>query len=187
MPGHGYKLQEGGFLLSVSHSVGQSALTWGMWTIVLTGMDGFVQAYPGYGFYFGIRGYLDEDIEGMRKWVGSGLLSHVDLNGVSSRMLQLIHHGLLLRLSQLCLCLQAVLKNVELRGSTLGSREEFRATVDFVNEHKIRPVVDRVVAGIDDLEGIDGLFKDLKKGRQFGKLIVKIETWDRGTQIGSKL
>ncbi|KAL8927863.1 MAG: hypothetical protein Q9172_001163 [Xanthocarpia lactea] len=64
MPGHGYKVQESGFLLSVSHSVGASDLTWGMWTIVLVGINEYVQAYPGYDFQFAIRKFPDEDIEG---------------------------------------------------------------------------------------------------------------------------
>ncbi|KAL8659928.1 MAG: hypothetical protein Q9202_006883 [Teloschistes flavicans] len=64
MPGHGYKEQEGGFLLSVSHSAGRSELTWGMWTIVLTGINGYVQAYPGYDFQFTIRRYEPADIAG---------------------------------------------------------------------------------------------------------------------------
>ncbi|KAL9034342.1 MAG: hypothetical protein Q9180_005459 [Flavoplaca navasiana] len=39
MPGQGYWMQEGGFLLSVGHSTGASEFTWGMWTIVLTGLN----------------------------------------------------------------------------------------------------------------------------------------------------
>ncbi|KAI4130948.1 MAG: hypothetical protein LQ338_001459 [Usnochroma carphineum] len=64
MPGHGYHLQVRNFLMSVSHSVGASDLTWGMWTIVLTGMNGYVQAYPGYDFQFEIRLMQGEEIEG---------------------------------------------------------------------------------------------------------------------------
>lgn len=72
--------------------------------------------------------------------------------------------------------MQAVLKNVELRGSTMGSRKEFREMVEFVTEKKIRPVVSRVVKGLDNLEGIDSLFADMKAGRQFGKLVVEISS-----------
>jgi NADPH:quinone reductase-like Zn-dependent oxidoreductase len=70
--------------------------------------------------------------------------------------------------------MQAVLKNVELKGTTMGSRAEFRDMVNFVREKKIRPVVSRVVKGLDDLEAIDGLFKDMEEGKQFGKLVVEI-------------
>ena len=84
----------------------------------------------------------------------------------------------------------AVLKNVELKGSTMGSREEFRAMVEFVAEKRIRPVVERVVEGIDNLEGpesIESLFEDMKAGKQFGKLVVQIQKGAAGDSSGSKL
>ncbi|KAI1734483.1 hypothetical protein F4680DRAFT_438041 [Xylaria scruposa] len=68
----------------------------------------------------------------------------------------------------------AVMKNIELRGSTMGSRVEFRDMVAFVREHKIRPVVSRVVKGLDNLKEIEGLYEDIREGRQFGKLVIQI-------------
>ncbi|KAK7518011.1 alcohol dehydrogenase [Phyllosticta citriasiana] len=70
--------------------------------------------------------------------------------------------------------MSAVLKNIELRGSTMGSRKEFADMVAFVNDKNLRPVISRVVSGINNLEGIDGLFEDMKNGTQFGKLVVEI-------------
>lgn len=70
--------------------------------------------------------------------------------------------------------MQAVLKNVELKGSTMGSRIEFREMVGFVREKQIRPVVSRVVKGLKNLDGIDSLFDDMKDGRQFGKLVIEM-------------
>lgn len=70
--------------------------------------------------------------------------------------------------------MSAVLNNLELRGSTMGSRKEFKDMVAFVNEKKIKPIVSRVVKGIDNIEEIDGLFEDMKKGSQFGKLIIEV-------------
>ncbi|KAM0325524.1 hypothetical protein ACHAQA_007511 [Verticillium albo-atrum] len=69
--------------------------------------------------------------------------------------------------------MQAVLKNIDLKGSTMGSREEFRDMVAFVKEKKIKPVVSRTVKGLTNLEGIDGLFKDMDDGKQFGKLVIE--------------
>ena len=69
--------------------------------------------------------------------------------------------------------MQAVLKNLELRGSTLGSRVEFRDMVGFVRKHKVRPVVSRSVKGLDCVDAIDGLFEDLRSGTQFGKLVIE--------------
>lgn len=70
--------------------------------------------------------------------------------------------------------MQAVLKNIELKGSTMGSRKEFRDMIDFVRRKEVRPVVSRTVQGLDNIEGIDGLFEDMKKGNQFGKLVIEI-------------
>lgn len=83
--------------------------------------------------------------------------------------------------------MQAVMKNIELKGSTMGSRREFGEMVRFVSENKIRPVVGRVANGIDNLEAIEGLFKDLKNGSQFGKLVVSIGTESKGNVGRSKL
>lgn len=70
--------------------------------------------------------------------------------------------------------MQAVLRNVELRGSTMGSRAEFRDMVAFVREKRIVPVVSRTVRGLDNIEGIDGLFEEMRDGKQFGKLVIEI-------------
>lgn len=68
----------------------------------------------------------------------------------------------------------AVLSNVELRGSTMGSRKEFKDMVTFVKDKKIKPVVYRVVRGLDNIKEIDTLFEDMKNGSQFGKLVIEI-------------
>lgn len=76
--------------------------------------------------------------------------------------------------------MSAVLKNVELKGTTMGSKKEFGEMVEFVSRHKIKPVVSRVVRGLDNLEGIDGLFEDMKAGKQFGKLVIEFEDGSSG-------
>ncbi len=48
--------------------------------------------------------------------------------------------------------------------------------VQFVREKRIRPVVSRVVKGLDNLAGIESLFDDLKKGSQFGKLVIEVDS-----------
>ncbi|KAG6009100.1 hypothetical protein E4U21_003169 [Claviceps maximensis] len=70
--------------------------------------------------------------------------------------------------------MQAVLMNVELRGTTMGSKREFRDMVAFVDKHKIRPVVSKTVQGLGNLDGIDELFRDMDAGAQFGKLVIEI-------------
>lgn len=77
----------------------------------------------------------------------------------------------------------ANLKNIELRGSTMGSRREFGEMVAFVREKGITPVVSRVVQGLDNIEGIDGLFTEMDEGRQFGKLVVQIASEDSSARL----
>lgn len=66
----------------------------------------------------------------------------------------------------------------------MGSREEFAEMVAFVRENKIKPVVSRVVKGLDNLKEIDGLFEDMREGKQFGKLVIVVKEEGAG---GSKL
>lgn len=80
--------------------------------------------------------------------------------------------------------MKAVLKNIDVRGSTMGSLTEFHAMVDFVREKKIRPVIAGVVKGIDNVADIDALFTELGRGSQFGKLVVKIGS---GESVASKI
>lgn len=77
-----------------------------------------------------------------------------------------------------------VLKNIEVRGSTMGSRKEFADMVKFVEEKNLKPVISRSVSGIDNLDGINSLFEDMKSSSQFGKLVVEIAKDD---EVKSKL
>lgn len=77
----------------------------------------------------------------------------------------------------------AVLKNIELRGSTMGSRKEFAELVKFVNEKGLKPLVSRSVKGIDNLKDIDSLFDDMNKGSQLGKLVIEISPEDSKSKL----
>jgi D-arabinose 1-dehydrogenase-like Zn-dependent alcohol dehydrogenase len=76
----------------------------------------------------------------------------------------------------------AVLRNIEVRGSTMGSRQEFADMVNFVRDKKLRPVVSRSVHGLD-VSQLDSLFDDMRNASQFGKLVVTLD----GGKVGSKL
>lgn len=78
--------------------------------------------------------------------------------------------------------MSAVLRNIEVRGSTMGSRKEFAEMVQFVREKKLKPIVSRSVHGLD-VAKIDTLFDDMKNASQFGKLVVTLD----GPKSGSKL
>ena len=57
-----------------------------------------------------------------------------------------------------------------LQGSTMGSDEEFKAMIAFVEKHKIKPIIDSV----RPFEEAIAAFDDLRDGKQFGKIIIKI-------------
>ena len=67
----------------------------------------------------------------------------------------------------------AVLKNIEVLGSTMGSRKEFSEMLEFVSEKQLRPVVDRVYDGLD-IEELEKMWGRMEEGGQFGKLVVRI-------------
>jgi len=71
--------------------------------------------------------------------------------------------------------MQAVLKNIEVKGSTMGSRAEFRDMVNFLKRTKAKPAVSNIAHGLK-LDAINGLFDEMNKGSQFGKLVVEISS-----------
>jgi len=62
-------------------------------------------------------------------------------------------------------------KQLTVMGSTMGSDTEFQAMLDFVNTHEIIPVIDRI---FDLGEGAKA-FEYMDAGKQFGKIILKIQ------------
>lgn len=126
------------------------------------------------------RPFLDAVIDGAGGDIVGDTWKLLKLGGV------VVSYGMT-SLDQPRLPMQAVMKNIELKGSTMGSRREFMDMVRFVDEKKVRPVVERVVEGIENLRAIDGLFELMKEGKQFGKLVVRIGTNSEGPGSEAKL
>jgi NADPH:quinone reductase-like Zn-dependent oxidoreductase len=61
-------------------------------------------------------------------------------------------------------------REISIHGSTMGTREEFRALLELVDEHRITPVVDSTVELARVGEQVDRMIA----GTAFGKLCVKI-------------
>ncbi len=61
-------------------------------------------------------------------------------------------------------------KQLSIFGSTMGSDEEFRDMIDFVDEHQISPIIDSVY----NLEDANDAFKRMEKGLQFGKIVLNV-------------
>ncbi|POR31439.1 Putative zinc-type alcohol dehydrogenase-like protein YogA [Tolypocladium paradoxum] len=114
------------------------------------------------------RPFLDAVIDGAGGNVVSKSVRLLKAGGVISQ------YGMTVS-SKMDWLMQAVLANVELKGTTMGSRKEFRDMIAFVNEKKIKPIVSRTVKGLSNIEAIDGLFAEMEAGRQFGKLVIEID------------
>ncbi len=61
-------------------------------------------------------------------------------------------------------------KQLSIFGSTMGTAQEFAMMIDFVNFHKIKPIIDSVY----DLTDANDAFKKMDEGGQFGKIVLKI-------------
>ncbi|PWT75083.1 MAG: alcohol dehydrogenase [Bacteroidetes bacterium] len=56
-------------------------------------------------------------------------------------------------------------------GTTMGNPQDFGAMIEFVNAHKIRPVVDQVF----DFSQVNEALKKMDEARQFGKMVLKLK------------
>ncbi|MEV0134441.1 zinc-binding dehydrogenase [Dactylosporangium sp. NPDC050688] len=61
-------------------------------------------------------------------------------------------------------------REITVHGSTMGTLEEFRAMLDFVAEHRLRPAVDSTV----DLAEVSTQAERMLSGTAFGKLCVRV-------------
>jgi len=61
-------------------------------------------------------------------------------------------------------------KQISILGSTMGSSQEFDKMLQFVNKHKIKPIIDKVYK----LKDGNKAFKKMASGRQFGKIVLEI-------------
>jgi NADPH:quinone reductase-like Zn-dependent oxidoreductase len=61
-------------------------------------------------------------------------------------------------------------KELKIYGSTLGSREEFRQVISFLNTTRIKPLIDSVFP----LEDAASAQRHLEQARQFGKIVLRM-------------
>ncbi|KAH8145035.1 uncharacterized protein LAJ45_10946 [Morchella importuna] len=116
------------------------------------------------------RPYLDVVIDGAGGDVAARTVPLLKRGG------KIVSYGMTLA-PQTPFTMSAVLKNIDLMGSTMGSRKEFGDMVEFVRDKQLRPVISKVADGIS-IDSLEPLFEDMKEGRQFGKLVVKIAPED---------
>lgn len=60
--------------------------------------------------------------------------------------------------------------HLKIFGSTLGSREEFRQLLAFMQVSKVRPIVDQIFS----LKDVAAAQRRLEEGKQFGKIVLQI-------------
>ncbi|NPA34157.1 MAG: zinc-binding dehydrogenase [Chlorobi bacterium] len=61
-------------------------------------------------------------------------------------------------------------RHLNILGSTMGSPSDFEEMLELWNEHKLKPVIDRLYS----LEEINEAFEWMDNAKQFGKIIIKI-------------
>lgn len=61
-------------------------------------------------------------------------------------------------------------REISVHGSTMGTREEFAALVEFVERHRLRPVLDRTA----ELADVPSLVRRMLDGAAFGKLCATV-------------
>lgn len=61
-------------------------------------------------------------------------------------------------------------KQISIHGTTMGTRDEFLSMLDFIENRKIKPVIDKIFP----LEQIEEAVKRMEQGDQFGKIVLKI-------------
>ena len=62
-----------------------------------------------------------------------------------------------------------VTRQVRLQGITVGHRDGFEAMLRAVDQHKVKPVVDRTFA----FEALKEALAYLKSGAHFGKIVIR--------------
>ncbi|KAF8488603.1 hypothetical protein F5888DRAFT_1639110 [Russula emetica] len=76
--------------------------------------------------------------------------------------------------------MREVLRNQQLIGLTMGSKADLQAATDFIAQHRIAPVVSRVLDGLENAEEGFGL---LARGEHFGKFVIMVD----GSSTNAKL
>ena len=61
-------------------------------------------------------------------------------------------------------------KQISIFGTTMGTRDEFLSMIDFIENRKLRPVVDKIYP----LSQVHEAFARMQEGTQFGKIILQI-------------
>ena len=67
-------------------------------------------------------------------------------------------------------------QNIEVKGSTMGSKKELKDATEFISKHKIVPIIDYPI--VNGLDNADEGFDRLKNSTQFGKVVINVAATD---------
>ncbi|KAJ3216097.1 hypothetical protein HK099_006011 [Clydaea vesicula] len=62
------------------------------------------------------------------------------------------------------------LKQIEIKGTSMGSSEEFEEMIGFIEKYKIKPIISKIFVG---LENFESAFEHMRNSSQFGKIVEK--------------
>lgn len=65
-------------------------------------------------------------------------------------------------------------KQLSIHGTTMGRKEEFKKMIDLVSSKKINPVIDSIYS----TQEITLAFDKMDKGKQFGKIVIDMDTFN---------
>ncbi|KAH9811797.1 hypothetical protein DFH28DRAFT_900215 [Melampsora americana] len=82
--------------------------------------------------------------------------------------------------SKMSITMSEVLKNLDIKTTTMGSLSEFQQMINFIEQHQIEPVVYKTLIGFESVE--EG-FEILKNGQQFGKVVVEISKGETSSKL----
>ena len=63
-------------------------------------------------------------------------------------------------------------KQLTMMGSTMGNNQEFKQMIELVDQYKIVPIVDSVWS----MNEGNAAFEYMNDGKQFGKIVIQIES-----------
>lgn len=124
--------------------------------------------------------YKDEDWDKQLKELSGGFTHVIDSAGgdqvnkilkIMKRSGRYVFYGASLGLPSNIDMYRIFYNQLRIQGSTMGSDGEFNEMVDFVNTHKINPLVDSVIP----FEEAPTAFEKMRDGGQMGKLVLNLE------------
>jgi NADPH:quinone reductase-like Zn-dependent oxidoreductase len=60
-------------------------------------------------------------------------------------------------------------KNISILGTTMGTEEEFKSMLHFIEQHQVKPIVDKVFSSLHDAQEAVSY---MAQGKQFGKIVL---------------